>query len=253
VGLNPAQNQSCHRCLKLPNLKPKSLSRMNTLLIIITFLILNIKLNAECYYSNYEIKCEVVTNSDKGSIYYVLVSACDINVDSIYDDKHLKNALVKLFGADSLVFHKNRFGYKYCVDTLLVCPEEEKEKRFIYGNGKYLRAKEILEINVKEIIQVPSYDYIHGNVGLADSVWLKIQPLKSWSFYTNLCSFKVLMHKENKTVQDQMDQLRNVQFEINTLISDSSFDEELYYNKLSNGIDKIINIKGTIIIAGCTD
>jgi len=179
---------------------------------IIAILILffaSLSVYAECYYSNFHIKCTIETTDGKIDTGYMKLSYCeffplDATTDyfiwnNFEDFKETLNQTPqwwkKIYRAekifkDTLSYAQNRILYKY-YDTIPY-----------YLNWKSIPFDNIQAITIEELQSMWSYMGIASELQLQDTVWLKKEPIKKVEFEIDeiggVCSYSIFIHENSK-------------------------------------------------------
>lgn len=223
------------------------------LVILMTFACL-VSLQAECHYSKYHLTFEIQTTSDH-LIYYNEIPGCQLNIDSIQNQKYLINNLRLRNESDSLILFKDRTSYKYCIEEHINCAEAEKDSIFLLWNGIVLKVEEIVSIKVLEHLQVPVFDNISTGFAFSDTSWRENPPKEILYCGAYLCYHMIFVYQSDNKATKVLSEIRSFQLEIDELDKEDELDSsngDEYDARLSSLVDQL-SLEKIVLISGCTD
>lgn len=225
-------------------------------LAISLFLICSTQMTAQSYYSKYQLKFDIATNSGTSLILYRDISAFYFELDSIDNQQYLINSFATYDQTiDSLTFFKNSIEYFYCLGTT-ECPDSEKQSVLALLDKVVIEISEIKRIEVLEAKRVSIFEDISTPLQISDTVWMKKPPIQVESFYTSFCFHEICIYSKSQQLDNLISQLEVVQAEIKVLIDEDQINydnDQIYNDKLRDIIDQINRDYKVVVISGCTD
>ena len=260
--------------------KPKNSFNYTRIIIsILAIIFVSISTQAECYWSNFHIKCMIETTDGKIINGYLKESMCNflnLNIDEVllWSDndniEDLKKTLNqkqqwwKEIVKDNGFFTNEKDTLRYYQDRIIY---EYGDSIAYYFNIKNIPIENIKTITVEKLKREASYEWISSELQLSDTTWMKKEPIKKvefgaeWGF---ICSYRIFIHAKSEKVDKIVRQLELKWKEIKDIdkrqeeAENDEMERKLYGQKLDKGDEmwKIIKqLKGekVVVISECTD
>ena len=242
---------------------------MKKTVIILAIIFASISVQAECYWSNFHIKCMIETTDGKITNGCLIVSLCNFDnldidevllwSDNMEDLKKIinqKQQWWKEVFKDTLRYYSDRIIYEYG-DSIAD-----------YFNRKNILSENIKTITIQELWSAASHRWISSELQLSDTTWIKKEPIKKVEFWSEswslICSYQIFIHEKSEKVDKIIRQLEIKMKEIEDINKRQKEEEneenemEFYNDKndISNEMLEIIKqLKGekVVVISECTD
>lgn len=220
------------------------MKRVLTLLIII-FLSISVRSEYNGYYITLSIE-NVKGEFIKG---YVYTTSSRLNMDSLNNSKYVINVLERISKewnmntSDSLLYFKEKIKYEY---QILTDSLREKTPIYTLNNRQTVSIQEVKSIKITEMIDYTYLTRISNPLSISDTVWLKTEPLNSYSFFGYLCEHHIYIHKNSKKIDAIINKLKTKQNRVkNDEINDKT---DMEYWKI---IEELYG-ENVVIVTTCT-
>jgi hypothetical protein len=208
-----------------------------------------------CYYGCYQVKYEIILNSGESFECYNTISTCDIELDSLRNPRYFDRLMLSS-PSDSLILYKNRLPFYTCIEDTILCQDNHKDTLSVLLDKIIISKKNIKELKEIESRGESAIRYISTSLQMSDSSWIRGTPLRIVSFWGNVCGNKLHIYEESNELQNEINKLTLIQYEINNLMNSDNldWDTELTYNeKFLDVIHKIDKGYKVVTISGCSD
>lgn len=203
----------------------------------------------ECYYSDVELKIEVLTSDgQEKTIGYQTISYCDFDADSLTNTNYWIRIFTKYENTDSISIFNNRICYYYQPDSLT------NDSVFHLLNKQIFSKSNITSIQVLKHFRTNAFDHISTDLSLADSTWIYTTPSERITAQAYLCNHFIFIHNSTDSIEPILEEINALN---NTILT---FDyEEIqmkgdeYDEKLWKLIDKLTYSNRIVIVSSCTD
>lgn len=199
---------------------------MKNAFTFLTIILLSTSVRAE--YNGYHIKFSIETTNGEINNGYAYVASAYLNIDSLKNTEYLKKALdqsgKEWDDRDSLVYFNERIKYEYKMvgDSL-----GEKIPIYALKSRQAILSSEIMPISIEEMIDYTYLIGISSPLSISDTVWIKKEPLSSYSFGGYLCYHQIYIHQNSKKIDRIINLLKAKQAEINNIEIDYHNGDEI--------------------------
>lgn len=221
---------------------------MNKILTFIFLLALSLSLRAE--YDGYYISFTIEQVNGKKQKGYVYMASAYLDMDSLHNTNYLKRALGGKDGddQDSMTYFKHRIDYHYrnTWDSSI----SSKYTTYYLTGQKKMPFRLIKKITIDEMIDHTYLFGISTDLKLADTSWIKTEPVKILSYSGYLCSYQVMVHQQSKRLTEVLKRLDAKQKQLSSMELDSENGD-----KADEEIGKLISeLEGlkVVVITECT-
>jgi len=220
--------------------------------------LLSLSANADCY-TNYEIKFAIETTDGNISIGYANVSLCIFDIDSIKNEKYVKERLIlnsqntiwsQNQKKDDFWYFQDRMEYEYKIW------EEYEEKNTLYYllNTKNIPITDIRTIKIESIIGKSAFMQISNDLQLNDTVWMKKEPIKRIGVGAYLCGHNIFVHVNSKEIDNIAKEIESKQKELDK-IDINRENGDVLDDEIWEIVKELIKLSGqkVVIVSECSD
>lgn len=169
----------------------------NVLVVIVTFLL---SFSAQAEYDGYHISFTIEDTKGVRSKGYAYVAAAYLNTDSLQNTNYLIKALDQNRQDEwdkktTLAYYKSRIIYNY-----FSIPDQQRQYEYFLTGEITFKDSLIRKITIIEMID---WGYLSGISMLKtnDFSWAESEPIKAYSFSSDLCSWQILVHEKDKSIE----------------------------------------------------
>ena len=83
-----------------------------------------------------------------------------------------------------------------------------------------------------------------------DTIWMNVQPVKTYFFNTEMCEFQIFAHEESEVINDVLEQLRKKQSEEGEIDTTDPNQLQKFESEMSEIFKKLIN-KKVVVVQWC--
>jgi hypothetical protein len=210
---------------------------------------------AECYYSDYALQLEIRMKDGEERICYQAISACHFFPDSANDEGYLPLALAMPEETDSMEVYLLRFPFRYCPDSLTLCPEGEKQTVYAYFEPLKLALSDIHQIHLSSCIQLASFEGISTELSLSDTAYFARKAEEVIPVEGYLCYHSISVYQHYPALDSVLLQLMAYvsRGEESREAFSPENDGDAYDKEIWALIDILAKMEGVITVSGCTD
>ena len=232
---------------------------MRRIVTILVIIFVSISAQAECYWSNYHIKCMIETTDGKIINGYLIEPMCNflnLNIDEVllWSDNmedlkktiNQKQQWWKEMMKDNEFITNNKDTLRYYQDKIIY---EYGDSIACYFNKKNILPENIKTITVEELWRKRVWTWISNELQPNDTIWIKKEPIKKVEFLSESgfkCSHQIFIHAKSEKVDKIIRQLELKWKEI-----EETEDVDKSYEILK--IIKQLSGEKVVVISECVD
>lgn len=228
---------------------------MKKILIILIISLLSI--NAKAEYNGYHVMFSIETYNNEIHTAYAYLAPTNLNLDSLnnknYLQKRLDQSWKENYLKDSLTYFLERVKYDYKRHEGL---SDNIYSIYSLNSKASISFDDIKSIQVIDFIEQTYAVNISSPITLADSIWYKNDPIKSYSFGGYLCFYQVYVHSDSKKVDQIIQRLLEKQKQLIELEENDEMEIDLKNgDEIDNEFYEIIkelNSEKVVVISECT-